>query len=137
MHYVVFHVQRLQQRQRPAHSLVQLGDAVVADVEVEEERVRGQRPGGQRPQVVVRHVQAGDVPGKVGRDRLEAQVAAVGSAALHLAGGLLLGGRAIVLARHEMEHYDRRQEEEGAWGMHRFKALKRNTMKDSNLHDKH
>lgn len=91
-HFVVPYVQRLQQGQSFAQTAVQLLYAVVADVKVEKARVRRERLRGDSRQSVVRHVQAGEVAGKVLRDFAEAEVAAVGSAILHIAGGLFLAG---------------------------------------------
>lgn len=75
-------------------------------------------------QSVVRHVQAGEVPGKVWRDCTEAEVAAVSSAVLHMAGGLLLAGHAMVRSRHKVTYDDHCREEKGTWGTHRSKDLK-------------
>lgn len=91
-HLVVPYVQCLQQVQSFAQTAVQILYAVVADVKVKKARVRCERLRGDPRQSVVRHVQAGEVPGKVLRDFPEAEVAAVGSATLHIAGGLFLAG---------------------------------------------
>lgn len=82
-HLVVPHVQCLQQVQSSAQTAVQLGDGVVADVEVDEGSVACQRLRRSPPQSVVGHVQAVDVRGEVLGNRTEAEVAAVRSTILH------------------------------------------------------